>query len=271
VLCRREVLIAWAVMGFSALSSGCAPRVVVSLPTGQGRPEPAAESRLAEVSKRCAAVRTWSAEIGVTGRVRDQTVRLKILGGTTSGGDLRLEGVAPFGSPLFLLVSSGDRASLLLPRESRLLKDASTAQVLDALIGLSLSAADVHALLTGCLGASGQAANGRAFDGGWLAVDVGDDRTAFLREVMGEWRLDAAKVGPMAIAYDAFSAAAPAEIRLASEGVDRRSAVRLLLRLTQVEENAALPPEAFVLDAPPGTRPLSVEELRERGLRLVGS
>jgi hypothetical protein len=39
-------------------------------------------------------------------------------------GSLRLEGVAPFGSPAFILAARAGRATLLLPRDNRVLSGA---------------------------------------------------------------------------------------------------------------------------------------------------
>jgi hypothetical protein len=250
------------------LASGCAPTVTVSLPDGSGRPDPAVEARFLAASGRCADIRTFSAELSIAGRVRGQTVRGRVLAGSTRAGDARLEGVSPFGAPVFVLAVTEERASLLLPREGRVLRGAPAEQVLDALVGLKLSAADLHALLIGCVAANPQPANGRAYDRGWMSVDLGGDRTAFLQDGPGGPRVTGARVGALSVGYDAFEGGAPTEVRLASDG-DDRSAVRLVLRLSQVEENVSLPPEAFVLETPADARPLSLDELRARGVSLA--
>jgi hypothetical protein len=250
----------------SGLAVACAPRVVVSLPGGAGTPDPGAIDLLASATARCATVQTWSAEAAVSGQVRGRTVRLTVLAGTTERGDLRLEGLAPFGAPLFVLAAAADSASLLFPRDPSVLRGEATAVVLEALVGLALSAPDLHALLAGC-GVSGRApSGGRAFGDDWKAVEAGPGRTLFLVNDQGAWRLAAARLDMLIVGYADFASGAPREIRIVSEDASNGSSARLLLRLSQVEENGVLPAEAFQLRVPAGARPLSLGELRERGL-----
>jgi hypothetical protein len=267
VASRLAPLVGWWLAVLSAgLTVSCAPRVVVSLPGGSSTPDPDAEPLLASITARCAGVHTWSAEVAVSGRVRDETARLTVLAGTTDRGDLRLEGLAPFGAPIFVLVATADSASLLFPRDPSLLRGAPTAAVLEALVGLSLEPADLHALLTGCGVSEPVPSAGRAFAGGWKAVDVGPGRTMFLTHTGDRWRLTAARIGSLTVGYAGFAGVAPREVRLVAEDPARGSNARLLLRLSQVEENGVLPREAFELQAPPDARPLTLDELRARGL-----
>ena len=64
---------------------------------------------------------------------------------------MRFEAIAPFGQPFFILAGRDDRASLLLPRDNRILTDASVPALLERLTGLSLGASDLRLILTGCL------------------------------------------------------------------------------------------------------------------------
>jgi hypothetical protein len=188
-----------------------------------------------------------------------------VLAGTAAGGHLRLEGVAPFGSPIFVLAVSNERASLLLPRERRLLRDASAVDVLDALVGLPLSAADMQALLTGCVVANPAPSNGRAIDDAWLAVDLGGSRTAFLTRSPSGWRIAAARLDTFDVAYEAFEGRSPREIRLVTSRAHDDD-VRLALRLAQVEQNVDLPVEAFEIGDAGQADPLTLDELRARGI-----
>jgi len=54
-------------------------------------------------------------------------------------------------------------------------------------------------------------------------------------------------------------------VRLVTAGGGSGGA-QLLLKLSQVEENVALPHEAFRFDVPAAARPISLAELREWGL-----
>ncbi len=248
--------------------AACAPRVTVAIPTGDARPDPAAEAAFEAATSPCRVLRSRSMELALAGRVRDQVVRGTVHAATTSSGDLRLEGVAPFGAPLFVLVSSGERASLLLPREARMLRDAATVDVLEALVGLRLTAADLHALLTGCVVSAPAVGGGRAYGSDWWAVDIGPRQSAFLRRSLTPLRVQAARLDSLDVGYTAFHAASPREVVLVAPGTAGTAGVRLRVRLGQVEDNPALPAEAFSLAASPGATPLPLDELQARGLRL---
>ena len=76
-------------------------------------------------------------------------------------GALRLEGVAPFGAPVFILVGVKDRGTLLLPRDRRVLDGAAPGDILKALIGVDLSPGDLLAAITGCVKANAAALGAR--------------------------------------------------------------------------------------------------------------
>ncbi len=75
----------------------------------------------------------------MSGRAGGERVRGRILTGLEAGGAVRLEAVAPFGAPFFVLAGRNERATLVLPREHRVLKDTGVAEVLERLTGLSLA------------------------------------------------------------------------------------------------------------------------------------
>ena len=52
--------------------------------------------------------------------------------------------MAPFGPPIFIFVATSDDATLLLPRDDRVLEHGRSDAVLDAVAGVPLSAADLR-------------------------------------------------------------------------------------------------------------------------------
>ena len=64
---------------------------------------------------------------------------------------MRLEALAPFGAPALLLASDGATTTLLFPRDGQVLREASVADVLDAITGLALDADELRDVLFGCL------------------------------------------------------------------------------------------------------------------------
>ena len=173
---------------------------------------------------------------------------------------LRLEGVAPFGAPVFILVADGTRGTLLLARDRRVVRDAEPGEILNALIGINLSPDDLRAVLAGCVRAASEATGARAFGADWLAVDLAAGGSVYLRRTGTAWRIVAGRYGDLEIDYPAFAGARPSRVVLRGKDLD------LALSLNQVEVNGDLPRDQLVaLAIPDGVTPLSLEELRQAG------
>jgi hypothetical protein len=102
---------------------------------------------------------------------------------------------------------------------------------------------------------------GRAYGGGWLAVDTAG-ATTFLREIDGRWRVVAASRPPLSVHYSTFTATRPTALRLQASGP---SVADLTVRLSDVQINVPLGPDVFAIDVPAGAEPLTLEELRRAG------
>ena len=67
-------------------------------------------------------------------------MRGRLLAGLAAPASARLEAVAPFGPPVFIFVARDDEATLLLPRDRRVLEHGRPTAVLDAVAGVPMSA-----------------------------------------------------------------------------------------------------------------------------------
>ena len=243
---------------FTISLAACGPPRV-SLPTGAGTPAPDFGPAYAEARATCESVRTMQAELGLSGRAAGQRMRGRVLSGFAPGA-LRLEGVAPFGSPVFILVADGVRGTLLLSRERRVVHDAPPEEILNALVGIRLGPDDLRALLSGCVRAAAEPTLARAYGDDWLAVDLAAGGTIYLRRAGTSWRIIAGRYGGLDVDYAAFEGARPSQVVL--RGAD----LNLALHLNQVEINGDLPRDALVaLKIPEGVAPLSLEQLRKAG------
>ncbi|MDE3154851.1 MAG: hypothetical protein KGN76_07090 [Acidobacteriota bacterium] len=254
---------AWGLVLTLPLWWGCAP-ALVRLPAGPGAVAPGYASAWTRATAACRGVRVLTAAIGVSGHVGPQRVHGRLLAGLARPDGLRLEAVAPFGQPAFVLVARGGRATLLLPRDGRVLREADPAAVLEALAGVSLSPAGLLAALSGCGTAGATPVTGRAYGDDWIRVGLEDGSVAYLRRVQGVWRLVAALPAAgggrqLRVDYADFDAATPADIRLSVAAAD----VALHLQLSQIDLNVPLAARAFQVDVPAGTQPLTLRELRE--------
>src|SRR4029453_14215689 len=120
-------------------------------PAGTPTPDQTAIEAFTAATAACKGFRSIEGELSLSGRAGNERVRGRILTGLESGGAVRLEAVAPFGAPFFVLAGRAERATLVLPREHRVLKDTAVAGVLERLTGLALGADDLRLILSGCL------------------------------------------------------------------------------------------------------------------------
>jgi hypothetical protein len=245
-----------ALVALCAVGAACAARLPPR-PGGPSSPSPEAAAHLAEATAHCAGLRTLTAELGLSGRAGAERLRGRVITGLARVGSARLEGVAPFGAPVFILAARAERATLLLPRERRVLDDTPVAEVIGRLTGLAIGADDLLEALAACPGA-GEILNGRQWPGGWAAVDTADGRTVFLRQQSGAWQVAAIDGRGWRADYRLVQNGFPREVRLRSD--DGR--VDLIASVQQLEVNTTIDDAAFEVEIPSGTEPISLDELR---------
>ena len=254
-----------------AFLAGCA-KPHITLPSDTGVPFPDFRAVHMQLSAACTGVRTVTAEIGMSGRAGRQRLRGRVVAGFARPASMRLEGVAPFGPPGFILVARGEEATLLLPRdEPRVLRGAKPEDILGALTGVSLGPADLQAILTGCVVPAPQATDARRHANGWLSIELGGGATLFLvptpagRTVSGPpgWQLRAARRAGWQIEYPQWSGDFPQSVRLQSLAPD--AMVDLTAALSQIETNKDLEDAAFRVNVPAGADSITLDELRDAG------
>jgi hypothetical protein len=240
-------------MGLAACAARVPPR-----PSGDASPDPSAAAAFTAATKQCSGLRTVTAELRLSGRAGTEKLRGTLLTGLAAPGSVRFEAVAPFGQPVFILAGRENRATLLLPRDDRVLADAPVADLLQRLTGLTLNASDLRLILTGCLVESPAVADGRSWTSGWQAVTVGADITAFLRRVNGSPAVVAADHGSWRVDYSDHQGAWPRTVRIRSTD----GTVDLTAAVGQLEINTEIADKAFVVDVPPGAAPMTLDHLR---------
>jgi hypothetical protein len=244
-----------------ALVAGCAARIFTP-PTDVGAPLPDLAQIQSQVFRACAGVRTLQAELRLSGRAGEQRLVGRVHAGFDRPASMRLEGVPPFGGPIFLMGTRGASATLHLPRLERVVRGAPDA-ILGALTGVSLAPADLLAILTGCVTPSPQAAAGRVHGNGIASLDLGGGATLYLRRTAGVWLPVAARRDGWTIEYPAMQGTFPGVVRLRSSGAG--PAVNVTATLSQIETNTDLDANVFDIDVPAGTMPMTLDELRETG------
>jgi len=210
-------------------------------------------------------------ELSLSGRSGGTKLRGRVVGALARPASARLEGLGPFGRPVFYLVatSAGD-ATLVLPRDDRVIVGEPPAAILEALVGVPLGPDDLRAVLTGCVVADARPVGGRAYpERSWIAVDLEGGATAYLREVDGTAVLSAGLRGGLQIEYDEFQRGLPRWVRVTStsrSGEARAGAeTDLTATISQLRINLDLHPQVFSLEIPAGAVPMTLEELRRSG------
>lgn len=241
--------------------AGCAPRVL-NLPTGSGTPLADFAPIHADIAKACAGIRTLTAELAISGRAGEQKLRGRALAGFEAPEAMRLEGLAPFGPPAFILAARPAQAILLLPRDHRVLRGATAREILGALTGVSLAPGDLQAVLSGCVVGAPQAVSGAQHGADWRTIELRGDARLYLQRSGNAWQLRAATRDGWSIEYPTWQGAWPQVVRLKSE---QQPAVDLSVEISQIETNLPIDDAAFTIDVPRDAQPMTLAELREAG------
>lgn len=260
---RRVARVAALVL--AATVAACAPRSTsVALPTGPGAPLAAEEARAlaAAVRTPCAAAGALTADLRVAGRVDGERIRGTLQLGVDDTA-VRIEGVPPFGAPLFLLAGKAEAATLLFVRENAYVPDTPVEALIEALVGLPLTPADLHGLVAGCGVAPGAVAGGAAYGDTWRRVDgAGGTRLWMTRGADGVPVLRVAETTGWRLDYADRAAGTAVRGTLAARGANPRT--RLTFEVVDPERLPTLPPAALELVIPEQARPVSLDELRRR-------
>jgi len=252
-------------MAGALLSAACGAKLM-KLPSGPGTPASDAADALAEATAACRAVSSITAQVGVSGSVGGSRLRGTLLAGVASGPPpaARLEALAPAGQPIFLFVTTADDATLLMPRDNRVLEHGRAAAVLEAVAGVPLDATGLRDALTGCT--PGAAAAGRQFGTDWRVVTAGSVEAYLRRTPQATWQLVAAvhhaDGGEWRAEYSDPAAGLPRTVHLVSADGKRFD---LRLALSQVELNARLGADVFRVQVPRDADPITIDELRRGG------
>jgi outer membrane biogenesis lipoprotein LolB len=242
--------------------SACAARGI-TFPTDPGVPFDDFAQVHDQLTESCRGVRTLTTELALAGRAGERSLRGRVVAGFERPASMRLEGVAPFGAPAFILAARDMMAVLLLPRDDRVLKGERAEEILGALTGVTLAPADLQAILTGCVSSNPKPTSGRRHENGWASIELEGGARVFLQQQNKAWQMRAARIEGWQLEYPAWQGRFPQTVRLQSDrpGVN----VNLTATLSQVESNVDVDPAAFTVRVPDTARSLTLDELRAAG------
>jgi outer membrane lipoprotein-sorting protein len=247
----------------AVLLAGACGRKAPSFPSGTGTPFPEFASAYAGASASCLSVKTLTVSMALSGSAGRTRLRGRVDAGFAAPSSMRLEGRAPFGRPVFVLTAEDDRATLVLPRDERVLTNARPSEIIDALVGVALAPDTLRTIVSGCgLAVGDTPTDGRAYGADWAAGTI-DGSTVYLRRSNASWQIVGAVRGPvLTVFYADFVNGRPATVTIHAGSVEAAS---LTLRLSQIEINPSLDSKTFQQEPPPQAAPLTLEELRRSG------
>ena len=250
-----------AAVGLILLVAGCA-RPHLQLPVDPGSPLSDAAAIHQAVSAACAPVRTLTGEFSLAGRTGTQRMRGRVIAGLARPSSIRLEGVAPFGPPVFVLTAGADGAVLVLPRDHRVVRAAAAGAILEAITGLAWEPADLLAVLTGCVESDPVVVSGLQHRGGWASLQLRGGSRLWVERVGRGWQVRAASRDRWRIEYDQWTTTFPARIAIRSTS---DPVVDLVVTVAQSETNMDVDAAAFRAVVPEDAMPMSLDALREAG------
>ena len=248
-----------AIAALAIVLPACAARAPAR-PGGTAAPDSTAAAAFAQATKPCAGLKTMTGALHLSGRAGSERIRGTLLTGLEAPAAVRFEAVAPFGQPFFILAGRENRASLLLPRENRLLADASGPDLLQRLTGLSRNATDLRLILTGCLSEQPEPSEGRSWPGGWRAVSIGADVTAYMKTVNAAPAVVAADRGVWRIDYGAHQNGWPRTVRIRS--AEPGVTIDITASIEDLHVNTSIDDKAFAIAVPAGAAPMTIDDLR---------
>lgn len=245
----------------------CAPKPL-RLPSGAGTPFPDFASAYDEATSSCRGVRTFSASMAMSGRAGNTKLGGRIDAGFEAPARARLEGVPPFGKPVFVLVADAGKGTLVLTRDDRVLRDEAPERIVEALVGVALGPDDMRTVVSGCGFAAVRPTGGALVTQGktdW-AILTSPGSTTYLIRRGPAWELAAAARGPVTVSYSNDDSGQKRIVDIRAESAGRVTAA-IRLRLSDVDINTTLDPRAFDItpDLPARPVPLTLDELRRAG------
>jgi hypothetical protein len=207
-----------------------------------------------------------TAQVAVSGKVGGHRMRARLTVGLAEPAAAYIEAPAPFGAPIFVFAAVDNDATLLLPRDRRVLEHGRPAAVLEAIAGVPLSPDGLRMVLTGCAADGDARRRATAPDSRWRVFPGSDELYVHRDREADPWRLVVVmhrRPAPEWRAeYRDFVGNLPRSIHLVSAEAGRFD---LQLMLSDVEMNVPIDADTFRVPIPADSTPLTIEELRDAG------
>jgi hypothetical protein len=166
------------------------------------------------------------------------------------------------GTSLFVLAGTGNRATLWLRQDQRVVT-ATPAEILEAVVGVSLSPGQLLGMLTGCATRAADVAASARYKNA-LAIKTSDGRV-FLSQVAGHWQIAAAITDRFTVEFGRRPGQKPDDVWIWSSPAAALDA-SLHLAVSDGQVNGPIPPTVFQVPAGASSAsPMTIDELRAAG------
>lgn len=247
-----------------ATSAGCGHRMFVP-PAGPGSPVTDVGPAWTAATSLCRSATTYVAALRVSGRAGSSRIWPVSVEAALAGDDSIYLSATFSGRPIFVLAGRAGRATLWLredPQNPRAVV-ATPGEIVEAILGMSLSPSRLLAVLSGCVTRAFSATS--AVSHGSLIAVLTEDARVFLERQGGVWQTRAGDADGLVVEFQRESSRLPQKVWIqTAPGRDPRAT--LDVTVNSAELNGAVPASFF--DVPPGAaaaEPMTIDELRAAG------
>ena len=239
----------------------CAPRPF-QVPQDSGVRILDYEELLKEATQHCQRVKSLELLLAIKGKSGDSSIGGRVRAAIMKPSLLRLEGLAPYGSPSFVLISNRELAVLLLPRDRRAIVEATTADLLKSLTGLYLDQEDFLGLLTGCLVSEPKPKEARRYRGEMIGIELYDEARLYIQP-SGEYPLIVAGIlRDLSVQYTDYKRGLPRALRVQTASAELIQ-TDFRATLSQLNVNVDIRKEAFSTVVPDSFSLMTLDEFHK--------
>ena len=217
------------------------------------------EEVLKEATEDCQSVNSLELLLAINGRAGDSSIRGRVRTAIMKPSFLRLEGLAPYGSPSCVLISNRSSAILLLPRDRRAIVEATTEDLLKSLTGLYFDQEDFLGILTGCLVSEPKPKEARRYQGDMIGVELYNEARLFIKPSDKSSLIVAGILRGFSVQYSDYQLGLPRALHIQTSRAEQIQ-TELSATLSQLNVNVDISKEAFSTIVPDGFSLMTLED-----------
>tara|TARA_B100001123_G_C15345012_1_gene1036609 strand:+ start:14258 stop:15064 length:807 start_codon:yes stop_codon:yes gene_type:complete len=217
------------------------------------------EEVLEKATEDCQSVNSLELLLAINGKSGDSSIRGRVRTAILKPSFLRLEGLTPYGSPSFVLISNRSAAVLLLPRDRRAIVEATTADLLQSITGLYFDQEDFLGVLTGCLVSQPQPKEARRYQGNMIGIELHNEAKLFIESSDESSLIVAGILRSISVQYSDYQLGLPRALHIQTTNAEQIP-TELSATLSQLNVNVDISEEVFSTIVPDGFSLMTLDE-----------